>query len=55
MNPAFIIIVIVACIALWFLASSLYRAIGRFFYRIGKDAIDELTKEEKKEEKEKDK
>lgn len=47
MNPAFAVIVVLACIAFWFLASALYKPIGRFFHRIGKDAIDELTDEEK--------
>lgn len=51
MNPAFVILVILGCIALWFLASALYKPIGKFVHRIGKDAIDELT--EKDEEKEK--
>ena len=53
MNPAFIIIVILACIALWFLASALYKPIGKFIHKIGKDAIDELTEEEKEKKKEK--
>lgn len=51
MNPAFVILVILGCIALWFLASALYKPIGKFVHRIGKDAIDGLT--EKDEEKEK--
>lgn len=47
MNPAFIILVILLCISVWFLASSLYKPIGRFIHKIGKDAIDELTEEDK--------
>lgn len=46
-NPAFAIIVILACVAIWFLASSLYKPIGKFIHRIGKDAIDEMTRDEK--------
>ena len=49
MNPAFAILVILGCIAVWFLASALYKPIGRFIHRIGKDAIDELTEEDKEE------
>lgn len=52
MNPAFAILVILGCIAIWFLASALYKPIGRFIHRIGKDAIDELTEEEKENENE---
>lgn len=50
MNPALGIIVIIVCIAVWFLASALYKPIGKFIHRIGKDAIDELKdREEEKE------
>lgn len=42
MNPAFAIIVVLCCIALWFLASGIYKLIGKFVYKIGKDAMDEL-------------
>ena len=42
MNPAFIIILILICVAVWFLASSLYKPIGRFVGGIGDDAIKEL-------------
>lgn len=45
MNPAFGILVILGCIAVWFLASALYKPIGKFVHRIGKDAIDELTED----------
>lgn len=49
MNPALGIIVILVCIAVWFLASALYKPIGRFIHKIGKDAIDELRDEEEEE------
>ena len=42
MNPAFIIILILICVSAWFLASSLYKPIGKFVGRIGDDAIKEL-------------
>ena len=41
--PAFVFLVVIGCIALWFLLSWLYKPVGRFFYRIYKDAVDELT------------
>lgn len=47
MNPAFIILVIIICIAVWFLASALYKPIGKFIGKVGEDAIKELTDEEK--------
>lgn len=43
MNPAIIIIVLIVCVAVWFLASALYKPIGKFLHKIGKDALDELT------------
>ena len=49
MNPALGIIAFIVCIAVWFLASALYKPIGRFIHRVGKDAINELKdKEEEK-------
>lgn len=50
MNPAFIILVIIICIAVWFLASALYKPIGKFVGKVGEDAIKELTDEEKENE-----
>jgi len=49
MNPAFAIIVVIVCIAVWFLASSLYKPIGKYVFKIGKDAIDELTTDDEEE------
>lgn len=51
MNPAFVLLLVIALISLWFLASGLYRLIGTFICKVGKDAIDQMTEE--KEEKEK--
>lgn len=50
MNPAFAILIILGCITVWFLGSALYKPIGRFIHRIGKDAIDVLIEEDKEEE-----
>ena len=52
MNPAFVLLVIVALVAVWFLASGLYRLIGKFFLKIGGDAIHELQSEDADEGKE---
>ena len=52
MNPAFIILVIIICVAVWFLASALYKPIGKFIGKVGDDAIKELSEEEKEKEKE---
>lgn len=46
MNPAFIIILIIAVVVLWFLLSFLFRPMGKFTYRIYKDAVDEMNKTE---------
>ena len=53
MNPVFIILVILAVIVLWFLLSFVFFPLGKLIYRIGKDAIDEMNREENEEEKEK--
>lgn len=41
---------IIICIAVWFLASALYKPIGKFVGKVGEDAINELTDEEKENE-----
>ena len=49
MNPALIIIIVLVCLLLWFSSSGAYKLIGRFFGRIGKDAIDTMKEIEDKE------
>lgn len=51
MNPILIFLVILALIALWFLLSFAFRPIGRIFYRIWKDAVEEINKKDESEEK----
>lgn len=51
MNLVFIFLVILAAVAVWFLLSFAFRPIGRFFYRIWKDAVDEMNKNDESEEK----
>ena len=53
MNPVFVILVILTAIILWFLLSFVFFPLGKFICRIGKDAIDEMNREENEEEKEK--
>lgn len=43
MNPVFWLLIAIATIFLWFLLAFLYRPIGKFFYRIFKDAFDEIN------------
>ena len=52
MNPAFILLVLLAAVVLWFCLSFAFRPIGRFIYRIWKDAVDEINKNDESEEKE---
>lgn len=47
---ALYILLVLGVVALWFLLSCIYRPLGKFIYRIGKDAVDEINKDEKKEE-----
>ena len=53
MNPVFVILAILAVIILWFLLSFVFFPFGKLIYRIWKDAIDEMNREENKQEKEK--
>lgn len=52
MNPVFIFLVILGTVILWFLLSFVFFPFGKLLYRIGKDAIDEMNREENTEEKE---
>lgn len=51
MNPVFVFLVILAAVVTWFLLSSAFRPIGRLFYRIWKNAVDEINKNDESEEK----
>ena len=52
MNPAFIILVILGVILLWFLSSFVFIPLGKFVYKVVKDAIDIMNKDDNEEEKE---
>lgn len=49
MNPVFIILVLLAAVALWFLLSFLFRPLGSLILRIWQDAVDEISKNEDEE------
>lgn len=51
MNPAFLILVILGLVALWFLLSFVFYPLGRLICRIWKDAVDEIKKNDESEEK----
>ena len=46
MNPAFIILVILGSILLWFLLSFVFIPLGKLVYKVVKDAIDIMNKED---------
>lgn len=51
MNPVFVFLVILAAVAVWFLLSFVFYPLGRFIYRIWKDAVDEINRNDEREEK----
>lgn len=53
MNPVFVILVFIAVIILWFLLSFVFFPLGKLIYRIGKDAFDEMNREDNRNKKEK--
>lgn len=52
MNPVFVFLVILVAAAVWFLLSFAFKPIGGLFYRIWKDAMNEINKNDESEEKE---
>lgn len=46
MNPAFILLVLLALVALWFLCSFAFYPLGRLLSRIWKDAKDEINRQD---------
>ncbi len=49
MNPAFVIVIGLILIALWFLLSALYKPIGMFLYKIFDDSRSEMKYEDEEE------
>ncbi len=50
MNPVFAILVVLAVILLWFLLSPAFIPLGKIIYRVWRDAVDEIKKDEKEKE-----
>lgn len=46
MNPVFIILIVLGAVLVWFLLSFVFYPLGKFIYRIWKDMIDEMNREE---------
>lgn len=46
MNPVFIFLVICGAAAVWFLLYRLFQPLGKLLNHIGRNAIDELNKDE---------
>lgn len=44
LNPIFVVIVIAIAVLIWFLLAFLYPVVGKIFFRIWKDAVDEINK-----------
>lgn len=51
MNPAFIILILLGAVVLWFLLSFVFYLLGKIVHRIWKDAVDEINREDEGEEK----
>lgn len=43
MNPMLILLTVLIAVFVWFLMSFLFEPIGKFFYRIWKDAVNEIN------------
>lgn len=47
MNPVFWVLIFLMAAAVWFLMAFIFYPLGRFLWRIGKDTMDELNREDK--------
>lgn len=47
MNPVFIFLVFVGAVTLWFLLSVVFYPLGNLLYRIWKNTVDKINKEDK--------
>jgi hypothetical protein len=54
MNPALGIIIVIICVAVWFIAYKLYKPIGKIIGKIGHSAIDTMKDKNNSESEEKD-
>ena len=53
MNPVFWLLVILIAIAIWFLLAFVFYPLGKFLWRIGNDAKDELNRDDERKDEEK--
>ena len=53
MNPVLVILILLAVVVLWFLLSFVFFPFGKFISRIGKDAVEEMNRDENDNKKEK--
>lgn len=50
MNLAFALLVILALVVIWFLAAGSFKVIGRVVWKVGSDAMDNLSRHDDEEE-----
>lgn len=50
MNPVFWLLVVLAAIAVWFLGSFIFYPFGKYLYRVWKDAMNEIERDDKEDE-----
>lgn len=51
MNPAFVILVLLGAVVIWFLLSFVFIPLGKFVHRIYKDAINQMEQDNNKQQK----
>ena len=49
MNIMFWVLVMLFCVGAWFILAFAFKPIGKLFYKIGKDAMEELKSNQEKE------
>lgn len=50
MNPVFWLLVVLGAVVLWFFLAFVFYPLGKFLWRIGSDAMEELDRNDKEEE-----
>lgn len=53
MHPVFVILILLAAVALWFLLSPLFHPLGNLFFKLWENAMDEMKKSEDEEKEDK--
>lgn len=54
MNPVLLLLILLGMVIFWFLLSFIFYPLGKFIYRIFKDAVDEINRTDNKDEIKKD-